>query len=131
VIIARPLLFASVDPDVAEARGVDVRRLAITFLVVLALAVAVSVQIVGTLLVFVLLVTPGACALQVTARPARGLLLSVGFALAFTWSGLAIAYFSDLPVGFFITTMAFASYLVIRATRAASTTRSALTRAAA
>jgi zinc/manganese transport system permease protein len=131
VIIARPLLFASVDPDVAEARGVDVRRLAIAFLVILALAVAVSVQIVGTLLVFVLLVTPGACALQVTARPARGLLLSVGFALAFAWSGLAIAYFSDLPVGFFITTIAFAAYLLIRAARAANTTRSALAGAAA
>lgn len=117
-VIARPLLFASVDPDVADARGVDVRRLSMFFLLVLALAVAVTVQIVGTLLVFALLVTPGAAALQLTARPMRGLFLSVVFSLLFTWLGLAIAYFTDYPVGFFITSLAFGTYVLVRGGKA-------------
>lgn len=116
-VIGRPLVFASVDPDVAEARGVNVRALAIGFLVILAFAVAITVQIVGTLLIFALLVTPGAVALQLTARPGVGLLLSVALSLAFTWLGLSLAYFSDFPVGFFITTLAFGTYVLIRAVK--------------
>ena len=116
-IIGRPLIFASVDPDVAEARGVPVRALSIAFLVVLALSVAVTVQIVGTLLIFALLVAPGASALLLSARPGRALFLSVLLSLVFTWLGLALAYFTDLPVGFFITSLAFAAYLTVRAAR--------------
>ena len=116
-VIGRPLIFASVDPDVAEARGVPVRALSIAFLVVLALSVAVTVQIVGTLLIFALLVAPGASALLLSARPGRALALSVLLSLAFTWLGLAFAYFTDLPVGFFITSLAFAAYLTVRAAR--------------
>jgi zinc/manganese transport system permease protein len=116
-MIGRPLIFASVDPDVAEARGVAVRTLAVGFLVILAFAVAITVQIVGTLLIFALLVTPGAAALQLTARPARGLVLSVALSLAFTWAGLSLAYFSDFPVGFFITSLAFGTYVAIRAVK--------------
>ncbi|TME05536.1 MAG: metal ABC transporter permease [Chloroflexi bacterium] len=116
-IIGRPLIFASVDPDVAEARGVPVRALSIAFLVVLALTVAVTVQIVGTLLIFALLVAPGASALLLSARPGRALFLSVLLSLVFTWLGLALAYFTDLPVGFFITSLAFAAYLTVRAAR--------------
>ena len=116
-IIGRPLIFASVDPDVAEARGVPVRALSIAFLVVLALSVAVTVQIVGTLLIFALLVAPGASALLLSARPSRALFLSVLLSLVFTWLGLAFAYFTDLPVGFFITSLAFAAYLTVRAAR--------------
>jgi len=122
--IGRPLVFASVDPDVAEARGVRVRALSIGFLLVLALAIAVTVQIVGTLLVFALLVAPGASALQLTARPARGLALSIALSLAFTWLGLAIAYFTVYPIGFFITTLAFATYALLRLARARSAPRS-------
>jgi zinc/manganese transport system permease protein len=114
-VIGRPLLFASVDPDVADARGVAVRTLSLAFLVILALAVAITVQIVGTLLIFALLVTPGAAALQLTARPARGLALSIVLSLAVTWVGLSLAYFSDFPVGFFITSLAFGTYVAIRA----------------
>src|SRR5207253_2691482 len=110
-LIGRPLVFATVDPDVAEARGVNVQMLSIGFLVVLAFAVAITVQIVGTLLIFALLVAPGASALQLTARPGRALALSVALSLAFTWLGLALAYFTDLPVGFFITSLAFAASL--------------------
>ncbi len=117
-IIGRPLIFASVDPDVAEARGVPVRALAITFLVVVALSVAITVQIVGTLLIFALLVAPGAAALQLTASPGRALAASVMLAVACTWLGLAFAYFTDLPVGFFITTLAFGAYVIARARRA-------------
>ena len=116
--MCRPLLFASVDPAVAAARGVPVRLLSTVFLVLTAVAVAESVQVAGTLLVFALLVTPAAAAQRITARPYRGLLLSVVLALLFTWVGLAVAYFSNLPVGFFITTVAFATYLLVRATPA-------------
>ena len=123
-LIGRPLIFASVDPDVAEARGVRVRALSIGFLLVLALAIAVTVQIVGTLLVFALLVAPGASALQLTARPTRGLALSIALSLGFTWLGLAIAYFTIYPIGFFITTFAFASYALIRLAKAAPALRS-------
>lgn len=120
VAIARPLLFASVDPDVAEARGVRVRAFSIGFLLLVALAVAVTVQIVGTLLIFALLVAPAACALLLTARPALGVLLTIVFSLLFTWIGLAVAYFTVYPVGFFITTLAFATYVVIRMVKAMS-----------
>jgi zinc/manganese transport system permease protein len=114
-VLCRPLIFASVDADVAEARGVPVRLLTPAFLVLVAVAVAESVQIVGTLLIFALLVAPAASAQRLTARPYGGLALSVALAVLFTWVGLSVAYFSNYPVGFFITTFAFASYLGIRA----------------
>jgi zinc/manganese transport system permease protein len=116
-VMGRPLVFATVDPDVAEARGVRVQALSIAFLVILALAIAITVQIVGTLLIFALLVAPAASALQLTARPLRALGVSVVLSLAFTWMGLALAYLTDLPVGFFITTLAFAVYVLIRAVK--------------
>jgi len=102
---------------------VNVQMLSIGFLVVLAFAVAITVQIVGTLLIFALLVAPGASALQLTARPGRALALSVALSLAFTWLGLALAYFTDLPVGFFITSLAFAAYVLIRAAKGAAAVR--------
>ncbi len=112
--IGRPLVFASVDPDVAVARGVPVRMLSLAFLLILAMSVAITVQIVGTLLIFALLVAPAASALQLTARPGRGIALSIALSLAFTWLGLALAYFTNVPVGFFITTVAFAFYIAVR-----------------
>jgi zinc/manganese transport system permease protein len=114
-VIGRPLLFASIDADVADAKGVPVRLLSIVFLVLVAVAVAQTVQVVGTLLIFALLVAPGAAAQRLTPRPYLGLALTVALALVFTWAGLAVAYFSNYPVGFFITTFAFATYLGIRA----------------
>lgn len=122
-IFGRRLVFATVDPDVAEARGVNVRLLSIGFLVIVALSVAITVQIVGTLLIFALLVAPGASALQLTARPVRALALSVLLSLGFTWLGVALAYFSDLPVGFFISTVSFVAYVAIRAVKGASAIR--------
>jgi zinc/manganese transport system permease protein len=109
--VGRPLLFASVDPDVAAARGVRVRRLSVVFLVLLGLTVAEVSQITGTLLVFALLVMPPATAQLLTARPALSLGLTVGIGLAVTWLGLAVAYFTPYPLGFFVTTFAFAAYI--------------------
>jgi zinc/manganese transport system permease protein len=113
-VIGRPLIFASVDPDVADARAVPVRLLSILFLVVVALVVAESVQVVGTLLIFALLVSPAATAQRLTARPGLGILLTVAISLGVTWTGLAVAYFTNYPVGFLITSLAFAAYLAIR-----------------
>ncbi len=114
VAIARPLLFASIDPAVAEARGVPVRLLDNIFLILLAFAVAQAVQVVGVLLIFALLVTPAAIAQQITANPAIAVGLSILLALLFTWTGLAIAYFTPYPVGFFITSLAFGTYALVR-----------------
>ena len=112
--IARPLLFASIDPDVALARGVPVLLLDNAFLVLLAFAVAQAVQVVGVLLIFALLVTPAAIAQQITAHPMVAVGLSVFLALLFTWIGLAIAYFTPYPVGFFISSLAFGAYALVR-----------------
>ncbi|HET7591036.1 MAG TPA: metal ABC transporter permease [Solirubrobacterales bacterium] len=112
--IARPLLFASVDGAVAVAAGVPTGFLALAFLLMLGLAVAATAEITGALLVFALLVTPAATAQQITARPARGLVLSVGLALLVTWLGLGIAYFSPYPVGFWVTSISFGLYVAVR-----------------
>ena len=113
----RPLFFASVDADVARASGVPVGLLGFGFLLVLGLSVAETSQITGALLVFALLVTPAATAHQLTARPALGIALSVAVALGVTWLGLALAYFSIYPVGFFVTSLSFALYVIVRLVR--------------
>ncbi len=115
--VARPLLFASIDPEVAAAHGVPVRALAFGYLVVLALMVAVAVQVVGVLLIFALLVTPAAIAQQITVRPVAAVAVAVALALVFTWAGLAVGFFTPYPVGFFITTFAFGTYALIRGGR--------------
>jgi zinc/manganese transport system permease protein len=115
VILAfRPLLFASVDPVVAAARGVPVGILGLSFLLVLALVVAVAVQVVGVLLIFALLVTPAATARRLSSHPTVTIGLSVILALVFTWLGLIAGYFTPYPVSFFITTFAFGSYVLVR-----------------
>ncbi|HEV2974968.1 MAG TPA: iron chelate uptake ABC transporter family permease subunit [Solirubrobacteraceae bacterium] len=117
--VGRPLLFASLDEDVARAHGVPTRALALGFLIVLGLAVAATAQITGVLLVFALLVAPAATARLITARIWASLLLTVALGVAITWLGLALAYFFEYPVGFYVTTVAFALYVLVRATRAA------------
>ena len=112
--IFRPLLFTSLDEEVAEARGVPVRLLAVGFLLLVGLVVAEAVQIVGVLLIFALLVTPAAIAERLTVRPARALLLAVLVALLVTWGGLFIAYYYPYPLGFFMSTLAFLAYLLVR-----------------
>jgi zinc/manganese transport system permease protein len=118
-LLARPLLFATIDPEVARARGVPVARLDAAFLLVLGAAVAATSQITGALLVFALLVAPAAAAQQITLRPVMGLALSIAFALTIAWLGLGIAYFSVYPVGFYITTLAFGLYALVRVIQAA------------
>jgi zinc/manganese transport system permease protein len=107
----RPLLYASIDPAAARARGVPVRLLEPAFLVVLGLAVAATAQITGVLLVFALLVAPAAAAQQLTPRIQRGLVLTVLIALGVVWCGLVLSYYTDYPVGFFVTSIAFAAYV--------------------
>jgi zinc/manganese transport system permease protein len=111
-LIGRPLLFASVDPQVASGRGVPVRTLSVVFLVLLGAATAEASQITGTLLVFALMVIPAATAQVLTARPALSLSLAVLLAFAATWLGLTAAYYWPYPLGFFVTTIAFAGYLL-------------------
>jgi zinc/manganese transport system permease protein len=115
--LARPLLFASVDREVARAGGVPVRLVDGAFLLILGLAIAAVSQLTGALLVFALLVAPAASAQLITMRPLAGLCLSVALALAVTWAGLALAYFTNGPVGFFVTTLAFVIYVVARLAR--------------
>ncbi len=111
-VIGRPLLFASVDPDVAQARGVPVRLLGALFLVLLGAATAEVSQITGSLLVFALLVMPAATAQIITARPGLSLLLTVVIGLVVTWVGFAFAFFTVYPIGFYITTFAFGAYVL-------------------
>ena len=122
-VAARPLFFASVDADVARAAGVPVRLLGFGFLLVLGLSVAETSQITGALLVFALLVTPAATAHQITARPGLGIALSVAIALGVTWLGLALAYFSIYPVGFYVTSLSFALYVLVRLVRVVAARR--------
>ncbi|MDQ6842718.1 MAG: metal ABC transporter permease [Actinomycetota bacterium] len=119
--VARPLRFATIDRDVAQASGVPVAALDIAFLLILAVAVAATSQITGALLVFALLVAPPAAAQALTTRPLVSLALSIGFAVLIAWLGLGIAYFSIYPVGFYITTFAFGVYLLARIGRAVAT----------
>jgi zinc/manganese transport system permease protein len=111
---ARPLLFSTVDRELARASGIPVGTLDVLFLLLLALAVAATSQITGVLLVFAVLVAPPAAAQQLTSRPLAGLLLGILLALLVVWFGLAAAYFSPWPVGFYTTTFAFAVYVIAR-----------------
>jgi zinc/manganese transport system permease protein len=111
-VVARPLLFASVDPHVAEAKGVAVRPLGILFMVLLALAITMAVQVVGTLLLFALVVTPAASALAMTARPAAVVALGTAIGLAAVWVGLVVAVMFNLPPSFCIVSLAFLVWIV-------------------
>jgi zinc/manganese transport system permease protein len=108
--IARPLLFASVDPEVAAARGVPVRGLNVVFLILVALSVAAAIPAVGALLNSALIVTPAAIAQRLVARPFVALLLSALLALTFTWVGLALGFYAPYPIGFIISALAFVCY---------------------
>jgi zinc/manganese transport system permease protein len=114
IAVYRPLLFASVDEGLAGAKGVPVTALSIAFMAILAVAVTEAVQVVGVLLIFALIVTPAAIAVRFTSRPSVAILTGIVLALLFTWLGLAIAYYSPHPVSFFITSLAFFTYLGVR-----------------
>jgi len=109
-VLGRPLLFASIDADVADARAVPTRGLSVIFLVLLAMTTAEVSQITGALLIFALLVLPAATAQRLTARPARGLILAVALGLATVWTSLFAAFYSPYPIGFWTTSIGFAGY---------------------
>ena len=114
-VLARPLVFASVDPEVAEARGVPVRALGLAFVVLLALTITMAVQVVGTLLLFALVVTPAATALRLTARPPAVAALAVALALGSVWGGLVLSAMVDLPPSFFIVSLAVLAWVGVLA----------------
>lgn len=122
-VVWKPLTFASVDPEVAEARGVPVRTLSLTFMLVLGLAVALCVQIVGALLVLALLVTPAAAAARITASPVLLPVLSVVFALCAMEGGILLALGITIPISPYVTTLAFVIYLGCRLVEARRTQR--------
>jgi zinc/manganese transport system permease protein len=113
-IMYRPLTFATVDPVVAEARGVPVRLISVLFLLLLAAAVAEAVQVVGVLLILTLLITPGATAERLTAQPGLATVASIGVALLATMGGIFLALVTRVPVSFYVTSIAFACYLAAR-----------------
>jgi zinc/manganese transport system permease protein len=110
----RPLLFASIDPAVAEARGIPVQGLSIVFLFLMAATVSEAVLVVGVLLVFALLVVPAASAEQLTRRPLATLGLAVVISLASTWGGLALAFVGHWPISFYIVAFTSLFYIVSR-----------------
>ncbi|MBC2641750.1 MULTISPECIES: metal ABC transporter permease [unclassified Rhodococcus (in: high G+C Gram-positive bacteria)] len=113
-LIYRPLLFASTDPDVAEARGVPVRALSIVFAVLVGITAALGVQIVGALLVMALLITPAAAAAYVTASPLKATILSIVFAELAAVGGILLSLAPGVPVSSFVTSISFIIYLVCR-----------------
>lgn len=121
--VGRPLLFASVSPEAAAARGVPVRALSFAFLLVLGLAVAEAALIVGALLVFALLVTPAATAQRLSARPAVAVGAGIAIAVGVTWLGMLVAFYSPYPIGFFVTSLAFGAYLLARCLTAVRSAR--------
>jgi zinc/manganese transport system permease protein len=121
-VLARPLVFASVDPAVAEARGVPVRALGLAFVVLLALTITMAVQVVGTLLLFALVVTPAATALRLTARPPAVAALAVALALGSVWGGLVLSAMVNLPPSFFIVSLAVLAWVAVLALTGRRTT---------
>jgi zinc/manganese transport system permease protein len=115
--VGRPLFFASVDGALAGASSVPVRSLAVAFLLVLGLAVAATAQITGVLLVFALLVAPAGIARELTPRIGLGLALSVLLGVSIAWVGLALAFFTDYPAGFFVSTIALVLFAAARVAR--------------
>lgn len=110
----RKLLFTSLDEDVAEAKGISLLKTGLLFMVLLAVATSIAVQVVGVLLIFALLVTPAAIAQRIARQPLQGIILSVIIAVLAVWIGLFLSFYMPYPVSFFITTTVFAVYLFVR-----------------
>jgi zinc/manganese transport system permease protein len=113
LLIVRPLLFASLDPDVAAAQGVPVRALGLFFMALLAITVSEATLAVGALLVFALLLLPAALAHQLTTRPYVALALAAGLAVALTWVGITIGFYTGYPSSVCISLLAFVSYVAV------------------
>jgi zinc/manganese transport system permease protein len=110
-LIVRPLLFASLQPELAEAKGVNLELVSTLFMVIVAIATAEATQIVGVLLVFALMVAPAATALHLTRGVLAGVIASILIAVAIAWASLVLAYFTDWPTSFFITALGALGYL--------------------
>jgi zinc/manganese transport system permease protein len=114
--ISRPLLFETLAPEVAEAKGVSRRLVAVLFLAIVAIAVAEAAQVVGVLLVFALMVGPAAAAQRLSSQLGRGIALAMVLAVGETWGGLTLAYTTDWPTTFWIVALSclvyFASLLL-------------------
>jgi zinc/manganese transport system permease protein len=110
VVLYRPLLLSSVAPDVAEARGVSTRGMELAFLTVVALTTSMAVPVVGSLLIFSLLISPAAAARSFTHQPGRALALAVVIALLTVWGAIALSYQSDVPIGFFVGSLGALEY---------------------
>jgi zinc/manganese transport system permease protein len=110
--IARPLLFASLQPELAEAKGVNLELVSTLFMVIVAVATAEATQIVGVLLVFALMVAPAATSLLLTRGVLAGIVVSALVAVAVAWASLVLAYLTDWPTSFFITALGAGAYLI-------------------
>ena len=111
-VVYRPLLFASLDEDVAEAKGLPTLFLGVVFMLLVAVATSISVQVVGVLLIFALMVTPAAIAQRLAKRPVHGIMISIVIALFATWIGLFVSFYEPYPVSFFITSIVFVLYVL-------------------
>jgi zinc/manganese transport system permease protein len=118
-LLYRPLMLSSVLSDVAEARGISAFRIELCFLLIVALTTTMTVPVVGTLLIFSLMIGPPAAARSFTNRPLVALTLSVAFALVSVWAAIAISYKTNYPIGFFVGTISAAQYILGRAWAAA------------
>lgn len=114
LVVWRPLTFASLDSEVAAARGVQTKALGLLFMAILGVTVASAVQIVGALLVLALLVTPAASALRLSTSQVWVPVISVSFAFVATIGGILLALGSSLPISPYITTVSFSLYLLAR-----------------
>ena len=113
-VVYRPLLFASLDEEVAEAKGLPMHLLGVIFMLLVAFATSIAVQVVGVLLIFSLMVTPAAIGQRLAKQPWRALIASVIVSLTATWLGLFVSFYEPYPVSFFITTIVFVLYLLVR-----------------
>ena len=116
--ISRPLLFATLAPELAEAKGVSLWLVSVLFLVVVAVAVAEAAQVVGVLLVFALMVGPAATSLRLTSHIGLAIGAAVLLALAETWLGIALAYITDWPTSFWIALLSCTAYFLSLTRRA-------------
>lgn len=114
LFLFRPLLFSSFDPEVAEARGIPVKLLSVLFLILVAITVSISVQVVGVLLIFTLLVGPAATAMRLTKNPYSAIGIAMILGVTYSWLGIFLAAQTNLPVSFFIATFSFGIYILVR-----------------
>ena len=118
IIFYRRLLFTSLDEEVAEAKGVSTFWMEMVFMVLIAVATSIAVQVVGVLLIFALMVTPAAIGLQIAKTPLQGMIIALLVALFSVWISLFISFYLSYPVSFFITSLTFATYIIVRLVQA-------------